>query len=116
MPGGRAWCPPHVRRHVAIQRRDDRSCAEIRLQLRAATRRLEAGAFRKTNRSCAAGNSLRELAARGARERGKRGGPKRLISLDRFAGARDDGQELRFVIARSNATQQSRSSYFCETS
>ncbi len=65
MPGGRVWRQARVRRYAALQRRHDGPGAQVRFCLHASPRRLEAGAFRKTYRRSAAGNSLRELAAGG---------------------------------------------------
>ena len=54
-----------VRRYAALQRCHDRPRPQIRFRLHAFARRLEAGAVRKAHRCRAAGNSLRQLAARG---------------------------------------------------
>ncbi len=43
------------------------ACPQVRFYLHALARRLEAGALRKARRHCAAGNSLRQLAARGGK-------------------------------------------------
>ena len=67
MPRRRVRRKTPVRRYPALQRGHDRARPQIRLRLHASSRRLEAGSLRKTYRRRAAGNSLRQLAARGAR-------------------------------------------------
>src|SRR5216684_2396059 len=82
MPRRRLWCRTPVRRYLALQRRHDLACPQIRLCLHQQPRRLEAGALRKTYRRGAAGNSLRQLAGGGPTDRASGGGLKAQFPLN----------------------------------
>src|SRR6266436_9624293 len=82
MPRRRLWRRTPVRRYVALQRRHDLACPQIRFRLHQQPRRLEAGTLRKTYRRGAAGHSLRQLAAGGPTDRASGGGLKAQLPLN----------------------------------
>ena len=67
MPRRRVRRRAPVRRYLALQRGHDRACPQVRLRLRRQSRATGSWCASKSRSTRAAGNSLRQLAARGGR-------------------------------------------------